>query len=248
MKSDAVGSKPAELIRLWAAPWQRAPNTAKERIVTASDAATTDLEEAADQTSEPRSGPLSGDPSLIGVPTFVVGSIALGMTLAGFVPAEAVGAPVSIILAATGIGQLVAALWAAGAGQSAVASIFGVFSGFWLSYGFLVLGLTHDWFGLPADSATATQAVFLTSWLIAVALLTAATLRLPAAYTLLFALIALALAVVLIATVQDSAQWKAIGGYVVLSFAALGGYLFLHVMSEATGGRGLPLGRPVLGA
>lgn len=216
--------------------------------MTASDAATTDHDRIANQNSEPTSGPLSGDPSLIGVPTFVVGSIALGMTLTGFVPAEAVGAPVAIILAATGIGQLVAALWAAGTGQSAVASIFGIFSGFWLSYGFLVLGLTHDWFGVPAESATATQAVFLTSWFVAVALLAVATLRLPAAYTVLFTLVAVALALVLIATVQDSVQLKALGGYVVFSFAALGCYLFLHVMSEATGGRGLPLGRPVLGA
>lgn len=215
--------------------------------MTASHAATADQEQLDQQESESTTGPLSGDPALIGVPTFIVGSIALGMTLIGFVPSAAVGAPVAIILAATGIGQLVAAVWAAGIGQSAVASIFGIFSGFWLSYGFLVLGLTHDWFGVPSESATATQALFLTSWLVTVALLTIATLRLPGAYTLLFALIAAALGIVLIATVQDSAALKTAGGLVVLTFAALGCYLFLHVMSQATGGRGLPLGRPVLG-
>lgn len=213
--------------------------------MTASDTATSQ-ERPAQPEPEPTPGPLSGDPALIGVPTFVVGSIALGLTLVGFVPAAAVGAPVAIILASTGIGQLVAALWAAGIGQSAVASIFGTFAGFWLSYGFLVLGLTHGWFGVPAESTTATQALFLTSWAVVVALLTLATLRLPVAYTLLFGLIATALTVVLFATLQDSAGLQTLGGYVVFIFAALGCYLFLHVMSLATGGRGLPLGRPLL--
>ncbi|WP_406690101.1 GPR1/FUN34/YaaH family transporter [Saccharopolyspora sp. ID03-671] len=214
--------------------------------MTTSDTAT-DRERPAHREPEEATGPLAGDPALIGVPTFVVGSIALGMTLVGFVPAEAVGAPVAIILAATGLGQLVAALWAAAIGQSAVASIFGTFAGFWLSYGFLVLGLTHGWFGVPEDSATATQVLFLTSWFIVVALLTAGTLRLPSAYTLLFALIAAALGLVLLATAQDSAQLKTIGGYVVFTFATLGAYMFLHVLSLATGGRGLPLGRPLRG-
>ncbi|MBK0869130.1 MULTISPECIES: GPR1/FUN34/YaaH family transporter [unclassified Saccharopolyspora] len=214
--------------------------------MTTSEAATAAQASHSNEESEPVSGPLSGDPALIGVPTFIVGSIALGMTLVGFVPAEAVGAPVAIILAATGIGQTVAAIWAAALGQSAVASIFGIFSGFWSSYGLLVLGSTHEWFGVPAGAATATQALFLTSWAITVGLLALASLRLPAAYPLLFGLITTALVVVLIATVQGSAGLQAVGGYVVFTFAALGCYLFLHGMSVATGGRGLPLGGPVL--
>lgn len=177
-----------------------------------------------------------------------MGAIALGLTLVGYVPPAAVGAPVAIILAATGTGQLVAAVWAAGIGQSAVASIFGIFTGFWLSYGILVLGLTHTWFGVTSDSdaATATQALFLTSWLVTIVLLTLATLRLPVVYTLLFALIDAALALVLFATVQDSTGLQTTAGYVVFTFAAVGCYLFLHAMSLATGGRGLPLGSPML--
>ncbi len=46
-----------------------------------------------------------GDPGLIGVPTFLVGSIALGLVLTGFAPAAAVGASIPIIMTATGIGQ-----------------------------------------------------------------------------------------------------------------------------------------------
>lgn len=190
-------------------------------------------------------GPLAGDPALIGVPTFIVGSIALGLTLVGFVPAAAVGAPLAIILVATGIGQLVAAVWAAALGQNAVAGIFGIFTGFWLSYAALVLGLTHDWFGVPAENAVATQELFLISWLATIVLLTLATLRLPLAFTLLFALIDVALALVLAATITGSATLQAVGGFAVFSFVAVGVYLFFHVTSVATGGPGLPLGKPV---
>ncbi|MFC6063328.1 GPR1/FUN34/YaaH family transporter [Streptomyces ochraceiscleroticus] len=192
-------------------------------------------------------GPLDGDPALIGVPTFIVGSIALGLTLIGYVPADAVGAPVTIILAATAIGQLIAALWAAALGQSAVAAIFGIFTGFWLSYAVLVLGLLHNWFGITPKAATGAQALFLISWLATVVLLTLGTLRLPAAFTLLFVLIDVALTLVLLATLGGSATLQTAGGYTVFSFAAVGAYLFFHVTSVATGGRGLPLGRPAVG-
>ena len=67
-----------------------------------------------------------GNPATIGVPTFIVGSVALGMVLIGFVPATAVGASIPIILAATGIGQLVAAVWALSLAQNAVAAVFGI--------------------------------------------------------------------------------------------------------------------------
>ncbi|MET8805941.1 GPR1/FUN34/YaaH family transporter [Streptomyces sp. NPDC004546] len=192
-------------------------------------------------------GPLDGDPALIGVPTFVVGSIALGLTLVGYLPAQAAGAPIAIILAATALGQLIAAVWAAALGQSVVAAIFGVFTGFWLSYAVLVLGLIHGWFGITAGTATRTQGLFLISWLVTIVLLTVSTLRLPAAFTVLFTLIDLALALVLCATLNGSSGLRTLGGYAVFAFVAVGFYLFLHVTSLATGGRGLPLGRPAVG-
>lgn len=209
-------------------------------------AADIDLESTAVRETAAVPTPLGGDPALIGVPTFLVGSIALGLTLVGYVPAAAVGAPLAIILAATGIGQLVAALWAAGLGQNAVAGIFGTFSGFWLSYAVLVFGLLHNWFVVPAANAIGTQEIFLISWLATIVLLTLATLRLPLAFTALFALIDVALALVLAATVNSSATLQTAGGVAVFSFVAVGVYLFFHVASLATGGKGLPLGRPVV--
>ncbi|WP_051365212.1 GPR1/FUN34/YaaH family transporter [Rhodococcus sp. JG-3] len=186
------------------------------------------------------------DPALIGVPTFLAGSIALGLVLIGYVPVEATGASIPIILAATGIGQLVAAIWAASRDQNAVASVFGIFTGFWISYALLVLGLTNNWFGVVAEDAVQTQKLFLLTWLIIIVLLTIASIRLPFAFTLLFTLIDFAVLFVFLGAANSSTTQTSIGGYLVFSFVAVGAYLFLDSMSRATGGRGLPLGRSVL--
>jgi uncharacterized protein len=190
--------------------------------------------------------PLAGDSAILGLPSFIVGSVALGLGLVGVVPATAAGAPLAIILAATSVGLFIAAIWAAALGQSAVASIFGIFGGFWLSYAVLVIGLLHNWFAIPVPAAVATQKLFLITWLAVIVMLTLATLRLPLAFTAVFALIDVALVLLLIATIQASAGLTKAAGYVVLACAAVGVYLFFGSASVATGGKALPLGKPVL--
>ncbi|WP_375483453.1 GPR1/FUN34/YaaH family transporter [uncultured Jatrophihabitans sp.] len=204
--------------------------------------------------------------ALVGVPTFLVGSIALGLNLVDYVPQGIVGAPIAIIAMATGLGQVIATIFALKAGESAVASVFGIFGGFWLSYAALVLGILHNWFGFttPPAGASASQAAsaavtaiddsvktFLLAWLILIVILTLASIRLPAAFTLLFALVDVALLFVYLAYhnasagVPDSGQLKT-GGVFVFAFVAVGAYLFFDAMFAATGGKNLPLGRPVL--
>jgi succinate-acetate transporter protein len=191
-------------------------------------------------------GPLAGNPAILGLPTFIAGSVALGLELVGVVPAGTAGAALPIILATTAVGLFLAAVWAAALGQTAVASVFGIFGGFWLSYAALVLGLVHNWFAITASAAVGTQELFLSTWLITIVMLTLATLRLPSAFTAVFALVDLALVLLLIATSNGSAGLVKFAGYVVLVFAAVGVYLFFDAASQATGGRALPLGRPML--
>jgi uncharacterized protein len=197
-------------------------------------------------------GPLAGNPAILGLPTFIAGSVALGLGLAGVVPAGVLGAPLAIILAATALGLLLAAIWAAAVGQSAVASVFGIFGTFWLSYGVLVLGLDHNWFAITVTAVIATVKLFLLTWLIVIVMLTLATLRLPVAFTAVFVLVDLALLLLYIAFanasplgVPSSGLIKT-AGYVVLVFAAIGVYLFFDAASVATGGKALPLGKPLL--
>jgi len=191
---------------------------------------------------------LAGNPAAVGLPAFIVGSAALGLVLVGYVPAEALGASIPVIAAATGLGLTIATIWAAATGQSAVASIFGIFSGFWLSYATLVLGLTHNWFAIPAEAAVKAQGLFLIAWVVIVSMLTVAMLRLPLAFTVLFALIDLALIAVLIGTLNASDGWLKLGGVLVFIFAGVGVYLYLGISSLVTGGNGLPLGKPVIGS
>jgi uncharacterized protein len=197
-------------------------------------------------------GLLAGDPSMWGLGSFIAGSVALGLALVGVVPAGVLGAPLAIILAATALGLLTSTVWAVALGQTAVASIFGIFGTFWLSYAVLVLGLEHDWFAIPATAVLATVKLFLVTWLVIIVMLTLAMLRLPAAFTAVLALVDLALLLLLLAFAEASAAGvpssgllKA-GGWVVLVFAALGVYLFLSAGSAGTGGKPFPLGKPLL--
>jgi succinate-acetate transporter protein len=196
-------------------------------------------------------GPLAGDPSIWGLASFIAGSVALGLGLVGVVPFGVLGAPLAIIVVATSLGLLLSAIWCAALGQSAVAAVFGIFGTFWLSYGALVLGLDHNWFAIVPTAVVATVKLFLLTWLIIIVMLTLATLRLPSAFTAVFALVDLALLLLYIGFAQASAAGvpssgllKA-AGYVVLAFAVIGVYLFFSAAAVGTGGKALPLGKPL---
>jgi len=191
-------------------------------------------------------GPLAGDPMMLGLPTFIVGSYALGLTLVGQVPGGLLGAPLPIITATTAVGLFVATFWALAIGQSAVASVFGIFAGFWASFAVLVLGLTHGWFGVTPAAVVGTEEMFLTAWLIAIVMLTLATLRLPMAFTAIFVFVDLALLFVLLGVSSASTGDLKTAGVFAIIFATVGVYCFFGQASAATGGKPLPLGRPII--
>jgi succinate-acetate transporter protein len=123
----------------------------------------------------------------------------------------------------------IAAIWAINLGAGAVATVFGLFSMFWLSFALLVLGTTHGWFVSsavePEAAATAGAGgtiVYLITWTAAVVVLTLATLRLPLAFTALFALVALALFLVLLFNLTSDTIWATIAGYVAFGAAGIG--------------------------
>ena len=191
-------------------------------------------------------GPLAGDPLALGLPTFIVGSVALGLVLVGFVSPLGTGASLPIILLATAVGLLISTLWAMAVGQSAVAMILGVFTGFWASYGFLILGLTHGWFGITLIDLRSTQELFLISWIVVMSMLTLATLRLAMAFTAVLFLVDVALICVLVGVINTSANWLKAGGALAFLFATVGVFIFFGPASVATGGKPIPLGRSIL--
>lgn len=191
-------------------------------------------------------GLMAGDPMMLGLPTFIVGSYALGLTLVGQVPGGLLGAPLPIIMAATATGLFIATFWAIAVGQSAVASVFGIFAGFWSSFAALVLGLTHGWFGVTPTAVVGTEEMFLTAWLIAVVMLTLATLRLPLVFTAIFTFIDLTLLFVLLGVSSASTGDLKTAGVGAIIFATFGVYAFFGQCGAATGGKPLPLGRPII--
>jgi uncharacterized protein len=201
-------------------------------------------------------GLIAGDPLMLGLPTFIVGSVALGLALIGAqVPVGSFGAALAIIFAATTIGLLLSAAWAIAVGQSAVASILGIFAGFWGSLVVLVVAVDHNWFAFATPAAGAVPAanisvgaieLFLITWMIIVGLYTVAMLRLPSAYTLILVLIFVALTFVLLGVSGASTSDLKVGGALVIAFAAVGMYVFFGQASVATGGKPIPLGRPII--
>lgn len=203
-------------------------------------------EQAREAAAPAVTGLLAGDPMMLGLPSFIVGSFALGLALVGLVPGGLLGASLPIILAATAVGQFVAMIWCIAIGQSAPAAVFGIFGGFWTSFPVLVLGLTHGWFGITPAAVAGTQETFLTSWLIVIGMLTLATLRLPVAYTGIFLFVDLALIFNLLAVASGSTVELKIEGICVFIFALIGCYCFFGAASVATGGKPLPLGRAII--
>lgn len=189
-----------------------------------------------------------GDPLIVGLPIFAVGSLALGMALMGFVPAAALGAIVPIIVFGTGLYQFVVTVWSALLGQSIVAGIFGTFSGFWLSLGALLVGLQHNWYGIAAAQAGATEEMFFIAWGCLFACLLIPCLRLPVVYPAIVGLVVAALAIAAAGVHTGVAELLVVAGYIILTFAFLGFYAFVNVGLTAMGAKTPfpPLGKPVV--
>jgi succinate-acetate transporter protein len=186
-----------------------------------------------------------GNPGLVALPLIVAGGFGLGATNTGIVPVAAAAVP--ILLSATAVGLLIATIWAAALGQNVNATVYGVFFGFYGSYGVLSLGLTHDWFGIAAGDAGGTVSLWLVSWLVTIGLLTVLLLRLPWTYPVLLAVVDVALVALLVGNVTGSVAATHVGGWLVFVFVGFVVYFYAASLWEETGGRALPLGRPIVG-
>lgn len=195
--------------------------------------------------SAPVAVPREGNPGLIALPLVIAGGFGLGLTNTGIVDVGAAAVP--ILLSATAVGLLIATVWAAALGQNVNATFYGVFLGFYASFAVLSLGLTHDWFGIAEADSAPTTALWLGSWLLTIGLLTVLVLRLPWAYPLLLVVVDIALVLLLIGNLAGNATATQAGGWFVFLFVAIVGYFYAASLWEETGGRALPLGRPLVG-
>jgi uncharacterized protein len=188
----------------------------------------------------------AGDPLVLGLAVFVIGATALGLQLLDFVTAG--GSVLPIVMAASGLGLLVSTLWAIRLGQTFVAGVLGIFASFWFSYAILLLGLSHNWFAIPPEDVIGSIRLFLIAWAVLFVLLLIASLRLPAAYPLLIALVVATVIILIIAYADDtpSSDLLKVGGGVLLASGAVGAYLFIGSAFVSLGGKALPTGEPIL--
>ncbi|HKJ10340.1 MAG TPA: hypothetical protein VKA76_14730 [Gammaproteobacteria bacterium] len=179
-----------------------------------------------------------GDPLILGLPVFAVASLALGMGLMDMPAGLAIIAP--LIILGTGLFQLVTTGWAIILGQSMVAVIFGLFSGFWLTLGFVLIGTQHAWFGVAAGGVGAAEQLVFICYASLFFFLFIACLRLPRVFPLIVILIVAALALA-------AAGMFHIAAYLALSFSFLGFYAWLNVAQTSMGAKPFPpLGSPLI--
>jgi succinate-acetate transporter protein len=197
------------------------------------------------------------DPFVLGLPLIALGTVALGLQMVGYVNVISDGSPLAIVVAASGLGLLISTIAAIRLdltpassvwrnGRSLPTLVLGVVAMFFLSYGALILGLVHGWFGILPANVRHTVSSFEISWLVAFAFIGVASFRLPVLFTVLFAAFDVVLALLLIGTLKPSTTADNIAGVLLLIIAVASGYVFLAVASAASGGTEYPIGRPIL--
>lgn len=211
-------------------------------------ASETDVQAAAEAEAAAAAG---NNPVLLGLPTFIVGGIALGLFLLAYKPLGGATPVLATSIAAAGLGLVLATAWAIKIGAGAVAAVLGTFATFWLSLALQLLAI-----GATAQSDPVKALVtfvdglttFALVWTIVAAVLCLATLRLPSAYTVLIALVVVALLLVFLAFNGGGTSTGLLrfAGWVVMAFCLLGFYIFASAMAQALGGKGYPLGSAIL--
>ena len=171
----------------------------------------------------------------MGLPAFSIACFALGLVLIGFVPAAVLGAVVPVTFFVAGLFQFAVFVWAAALGQNIVANINGVFSGFWLSLSVLLMGLQHNWFGVPAANVSQAEELFFVVWAAVIFFLWFATIRLPLIYPVLvrWVVVGLMLAAISFATGNQTVLLAA--GADILLFAFLGFWAYLNLGQTVIG-------------
>jgi uncharacterized protein len=188
-----------------------------------------------------------GNPALLGLMTFLPSGITLALWFFGYLPTATLGGGMIPIAGLSGgIFLLIAAVWAGRLAQNTVAAIFGVFSAFWLSFSFLLIGITSDWWGMKGDAGGEVRATYLLSFLVVFVLLTLSTLRLPMAFTVGFLFVDITFALAFIGVSAGAAGLFPIAGVTTLIFCAIFAYILYDGINQDLGGRAMPMGNAMV--
>lgn len=189
----------------------------------------------------------AGNPILLGLMTFLPSGITLGLWFVGYLDtAKFGGGMIPIVSLSAGLFLLISAVWAGRLAQNTVAAIFGVFSAFWLSFGFLLIGLTSGWWAVDGDSSGQVRATYLLSFLLVFVLLTLSTLRLPLVFTVGFVLVDVTFALALFGVATSNAGLFPIAGITTFLFCLVFAYILYDGINQDLGGRPMPMGNAMV--
>jgi uncharacterized protein len=208
------------------------------------------LSHVADPIAEPVAEPVAapaGNPVLLGLITFLPSGLTLGLWFVGYLDTTTLpGGMIPALALSAGLFMLIATVWAGRVGASTVAAIFGVFAAFWLSFAALVAGLTSGWWGITPAGVKSVQSTYLLSFLLVFVLLTAATLRLPLAFTAGFVLVDLTFLLAFLAVANTQASLFTWAGVTTFGFCAVFAYVLYDGFGQDLGGPAMPMGNAVM--
>jgi succinate-acetate transporter protein len=189
----------------------------------------------------------AGNPALLGLMTFLPSGITLGLWFVGYLDTATLGGGmIPIVSLSAGLFLLISAVWAGRLAQNTVAAIFGVFSAFWLSFGFLLIGLTSGWWAVDGDASGQVRSTYLLSFLLVFVLLTISTLRLPLMFTLGFVLVDVTFALAFFGVAGGNAGLFPIAGITTFLFCLVFAYILYDGINQDLGGRAMPMGNAMV--
>jgi hypothetical protein len=187
-----------------------------------------------------------GDPLALGASVFAIGALTLGMLFVGVFPAAAVGVAVPVTVFTSGIPLILTTVWGLLRGMSVLAGIFGTVAGLFTTFGFLVIGLDHNWYAIPAADVPSAQAVYFIAFACYFLFLLVPSLQLPRLFTIAIALVFVGLSLAAAAQLAARPVLGQIAGadFLVIAFVLF--WLFLNVHATAVGVKPWPpLGKPL---
>jgi hypothetical protein len=176
----------------------------------------------------------------------LLGTLPLGFSLLGFVPAAAQGVLVPFDYAVAGLGLVLSCIWAASLRSSFDAAVFAVFGTLELGNAALQLGLAHGWYGIPAQDTSRVLELFFLTFAIVVFLVVLMSVFTNVTLTVFLGLVDVSLVLSLLSVSTGSQAITYAGGATVLAFDAVGAYLMLGAAAAVFGHKELPVGHALV--
>jgi hypothetical protein len=175
----------------------------------------------------------------------LLGTLPLGFSQLGFVPAAAQGVLIPFDYAVAGLGLVLSCIWAVSLRSSFDAAVFAVFATLELGSAALQLGLAHGWYGIPAQDTPRVLELFFLTYAIVVFFVVVMSIFANVTLTIFFGLIDISLILSLFAVSTGSQALGYASGAAVFAFDAVAAYLMLGAAAAVFGRKEPPVGGPM---